>query len=106
MLHNVPVQVNLADILHGHQVKVNEIMLRVNARCYRHNYTVGECVMKRRFGYIKLEDRWYSPYKICQVHCNGNVTIEPFSKIAEKISIHRVSPYREPLPANLRQARP
>ena len=45
MLHNVPVQVDLANIQHQQQLKVNENLLRVNAHCYRHDYKVGERVM-------------------------------------------------------------
>ena len=56
MLHNVPVQVNLANIQHRQQVKVNENLLRVNARRYRHDYCIRKRVMKRHFEYIKLKD--------------------------------------------------
>ena len=55
MLHNVPVQVNLADIQHRQQVKVNKNLMRVNAHCYHHNYCVSEHVMKLRFECIKLK---------------------------------------------------
>ena len=70
MLHNVPVQVNLANVQHRQQAKVNENLLRVNAHFYRHNYCVSERVMNCHFEYVKLEDRWDAPYRIRQVHCN------------------------------------
>ena len=106
MLHNVPVQVNLPDIQHRQQIKVNENLLRVNARRYRHDYCVGKRVMKRCFKYIKLEDQWDGPYRLRQVHYNGNITIELLAGVTERISIHRVKPYREPSPGTLHPARP
>ena len=105
MLHNVPVTVDLADIQHRQQVKVNKNLLRVNARRYRHDYCVGERVMKRRYEYVKLEDRWDGPYRIRQTHCNGNITIELSAGVTERISIRRVKPYREPSPTTLHPAR-
>ena len=106
MLHNMPVQVNLPDIAHRQQIKVNKNLLRVNARRYRHDYCVGERVMKRCFKYIKLEDRWDGPYRIRQVHCNRNITIELSAGVTERISICRVKPYQEPSPGTLHPAQP
>ena len=61
--------------------KVDEDLLRANAKRYQHDYKVGEQVLKRKFEYVKLEDRWTGPYKICQVHCNNNIIIELLMKL-------------------------
>ena len=106
MLHNIPVQVDLQRIQHLQQLKVDEDLLRANAKRYRHDYKVGERVLKRRFEYIKLEDQWDGPYLITRVHCNNTITIEIMPGIHERISIRRVKPYREPTASVLHPARP
>ena len=105
MLFNFPVKVDLELIQRRQQAKVDDDLLRVNARRYRHNYKVGERVLKRKHEYVKLEDRWDGPYKISQVHCNGTVTIDLSAAISERISIRRLKPYREPSTTSLHPAR-
>ena len=106
MLHNIPVQVDLGRIQQLKQLRVDEDLMRANAKRHRHDYKVGERVLKRKFEYVKLEDRWEGPYEILQVHCNNTITIQRMPGASERINIRRVKPYREPTPSVLHPARP
>ena len=106
MLFNIPLNINMQTIQQRQQAKVDEDLLRANAKRYRHDYKVGERVLKRKFEYVKLEDRWTGPYTIRRVHCNNNITIELSPGVIERLSIRRVKPYREPSPSSLHPARP
>ena len=106
MILNIPLKIDFQDVQRRQQAKVDEDLLRANAKRYRHDYKVGERVLKRKFEYVKLEDRWTGPYKIRRVHCNNNITIELFPGVIERLSIRRVKPYREPAPTSLHPVRP
>ena len=106
MLFNIPLNIDMQTIQQRQQAKVDEDLLRANAKRYRHDYKVGERVLKRKFEYVKLEDRWTGPYTIRRVHCNNNITIELSPGVIERLSIRRVKPYREPSPSSLHPARP
>ena len=105
MLHNIPVQVDLGRIQQLQQLKVDENLMRANAKRHRHDYKVGERVLKRRFEHVKMEDRWDGPYEIIRVHCNNTITIQLMPGASERISIRRVKPYREPTASVLHPAR-
>ena len=106
MLHNIQVEVDLGQIQRRAQLKVDEALVRANAKRHRHDYKVGERVLKRKFEYVKLEDRWTGPYEILQVHCNSNITIQLMPGVTERINIRRVKPYREPTASVLHPVRP
>ena len=106
MLHNIQVNVDLGRIQQLQQLKVDENLVRANAKRYRHDYKVGERVLKRKFEYVKLEDRWTGPFEIVRVHCNNTITIQLMPGATERINIRRVKPYREPTVSVLHPARP
>ena len=80
--------------------------MRANAKRHCHDYKVSKRLLKRKFEYVKLEDRWTGTYEILQVHCNSNITIQLMPGVTERINIHRVKPYREPTTSVLHPVRP
>ena len=75
---------------------VDENLRRVNARRSSYDYEVQQQVLKKRFEYTKLGDRWEGPYPITRVHTNGTVSIQLAPGVTERINIRRVKPYYAP----------
>jgi hypothetical protein len=78
------------------QQLVDEALRKMNLKRRSYDYTVNQLVLKNIHGFRKLGLRREGPYKIVQVHTNGNVTMELRPGITERINIRRISPYRTP----------
>ena len=74
---------------------INENLRRMNKKRRRHDYIVGQKVLKLLIDPTKLGERTMGPYKIDRVHVNGTLTIELRPGVLERISIRRIMPFRE-----------
>ena len=83
------------------QLRIDQDTRRANAKRYSHNYIFGEKVLKKRYIFKKLDQRWDGPYEITQVHVNGTVTIQLKQNVTERINIRRIKPYKNPTPTLL-----
>ncbi len=54
---------------------VNENLIHENRKCRRHDYVIGDRVLKKRFKPTKLGPWKCGPYRVVQTHVNGTVTI-------------------------------
>ena len=67
--------------------------IRENSTRVEHDYTVGEKVLLLVTDLQrKLNSPTEGPYKIVQVHTNGNVSILCGS-VVERLNIHRIKPF-------------
>ena len=58
-----------------------------------YDYKIGEKILRKVFKPTKLGERTMGPYKIIQVHTNGNVTIELNEDWNKRINIRRITPF-------------
>ncbi|GFH49197.1 hypothetical protein CTEN210_05673 [Chaetoceros tenuissimus] len=78
MILNIPFIADLNNIRNRRQEIVNRSNDRENANRLDYNYQVGDWILIRSDAHQvvqKLEERWFGPFQITQVHVNGNVTI-------------------------------
>ena len=101
MIFNLPLEFDFEAINERRQLRVDADLLRINSKRYSYDYQVGERVLKRKYEYAKLDERWEGPFEVLQVHVNGNVTIQLRDGVSERINIRRVKPYKEPTPSVL-----
>ena len=59
-----------------------------------YDYRVGDKILKKVFKPTKLGKRTLGPYKIIQVHTNGNVTVELNEYWNGRLNIQRIIPFR------------
>ena len=96
MFLDVPFIANWQWIQGRRQQLVDEALRRQNSRRRHYDYIVDQQVLKDVHQPTKIGIRRTGPYRITQVHTNGNVTIELRPGITERINIRRISPYRTP----------
>lgn len=86
---SVPIVTDIIAITHNRQLQTDLRLERENRRCSRHEYIVGEMVYVNNHFTPgdKIKPAWKGPFKILQVHTNGNLTIER-GQIHERTSIH------------------
>ncbi|GFH61911.1 hypothetical protein CTEN210_18387 [Chaetoceros tenuissimus] len=98
MILNMPFIADLNNIRNRRQEIVNRSNDRENANRLDYNYQVGDWILIRSDAHQvvqKLEERWFGPFQITQVHVNGNVTIRRRPGVVERINIRRIKPYRQ-----------
>lgn len=96
MILNIPFIADLNNIRNRRQEIVNRSNDRENANRLDYNYQVGDWILIRSDAHQvvqKLEERWFGPFQITQVHVNGNVTIRRRPGVVERINIRRIKPY-------------
>ena len=96
MFLDVPLIADWQAIQNHRSTIVNERLRKANMGRRTYDYVQGQKVLKKRHKPDKLGRRKEGPYKVTQVHTNGNVTIELRPGVTERINIRRVEPYREP----------
>ena len=99
MFHDVPVDFDMNEINERRQRRVDRDTMRANSKRYAYDYRVGEQVLKKRYIFKKLDERWTGPYTITRVHVNGNLSIQIRPGVIERINIRRIKPYKPPPPA-------
>ena len=96
MFMDIPFLSDLITIHDLRQQRIDQRLLRANSSRLRHEFRVGEQVLKRQpvGARDKLRPSNTGPYTIEQVHTNGTVTIRLQNNIRERINIRRILPYR------------
>ena len=95
MFLNIPLMADWHAITTKREHVINENLRRMNKKRRRHDYIVGQKVLKLLIDPTKLGERTMGPYKIDRVHVNGTLTIELRPGVLERISIRRIMPFRE-----------
>eukprot|EP00573_Skeletonema_grethae_P000322 CAMPEP_0201689056 /NCGR_PEP_ID=MMETSP0578-20130828/2716_1 /ASSEMBLY_ACC=CAM_ASM_000663 /TAXON_ID=267565 /ORGANISM="Skeletonema grethea, Strain CCMP 1804" /LENGTH=792 /DNA_ID=CAMNT_0048173573 /DNA_START=167 /DNA_END=2545 /DNA_ORIENTATION=+ len=103
MIYNEPISFDFGSINKRRQRRVDKDNKRSNSKRYSFDYKIGGYVMKRIFDPTKLGHVWDGPYRILQVHVNGNLTIRISDHLQERLNIRRVKPYKHPTPSVLQQ---
>ena len=67
---------------------------RLNANRRDADYQPGDLVMVAVKNPGPIDDRWFDPFVITQVHVNGTVTFERCSNMLERINVRRVKKFR------------
>jgi hypothetical protein len=100
MYLNIPLVANILTLADLRQKQIDKRLMRANAKCKTHNYQVGDQVLIKRAldASSKLKPTYKGPYPIVQVHTNGTVTILLQPNTTERYNVHRITPYRQPLP--------
>lgn len=99
MFLDIPLITDILTLTRLRQAKIDQRLLRANARRLHHEYTVGQQV------FVKTHDRpnklslvRTGPFPILQVHTNNTVTIQR-GPIHERISIRHLLPFKPSAPA-------
>ena len=93
MIMNIPLQADLRAIRARRQLRVDDDLMRANARRYDYDYQPGQKVLKKRHSFRKLGERWNGPYNVIRTHVNGNLTVELIPGVTERLNIRRLKPY-------------
>jgi transposase InsO family protein len=94
MILDLPVIADLLTIRDKRQVLIDENLRRQNLKRRSFDYQVGQDVLIKAISPSKLEPRAHGPYRIVQVHVNGNLTVQRAPHVLERVNIRRVVPYR------------
>ena len=94
MFLNVPLVADWTTIARRREQLVQENLRKENMKRRSYDYKVGDKVLKKVFKPTKLGKRTLGPYKIIQVHTNGNVTVELNEYWNERLNIRRIIPFR------------
>ena len=95
MFLNIPLLADWHTITTRREHVVNENLRRFNQKRRRHDYMVGDNVLKLLQNPTKLGERSKRPYKIQRVHVNGTVTIIRREGIHERLNIRKIMPFYE-----------
>jgi len=95
MFLNIPLQADFLLLQQTRQQRINENLMRQNAKRWNYDYRVGERVLVRLKGRRKMDAKTEGPFLITQVYTNGTVSIQRRPNVIERINIRRLSPYRE-----------
>ena len=93
MFLNIPMIADWHLIAQRQEQLINENLRRHNLRRRRYDYAVGQQVLIKNHEITKMGLRTHGPYKITQVHCNGNVTLDVGRDSTERINIKRIQPF-------------
>ena len=96
MFLNVPYIADWQLIQSRRQQLVDEALRKMNTKRRSYDYKINDLILKDIHAPKKLGLRREGPYKVTQVHVNGNVTIELRPGVSERINIRRITPYRTP----------
>ena len=93
MFLNIPMIADWHLITQQREQLINENLRRHNLCRRRYDYAVGQQVLIKNHEITKMGLRTHGPYKITQVHCNGNVTLDVGRDSTERINIKRIQPF-------------
>ena len=68
-------------------------LFEVIARRKSHDHTVGDQFLIKTFKPSALQERYYGPYTITQVHSNGTVSYLVNEAVIGRINVRRIKPY-------------
>ena len=96
MFLNIPLIADIIALQEARQQGIDRRLMKANRNRIPHEFTVGELVKKRlKVGpKDKLRRAYEGPFRIEQVHTNGNVTIRLNGPVRERINIRRIEPWR------------
>ncbi len=92
MLLPMPAITGLRLIRARRQALTDQANLRENQRRRNHDYTVGDQFLIKTFKPSALQERWYGPFTITQVHSNGTVSYMLNELAIGRVSILRIKP--------------
>ena len=96
MFLNIPLMADWQLLNKKREHLVNENLRRANLKRRRFDYKVNQQILKKLHQPTKLGEWYEGPYKIEQVHVNGNVTIQLRRGVTERLNIRRIIPYHTP----------
>ena len=88
MFLNVPLVADWTTIANRRQQLIQENLRKQNLKRVSYDYKVGDEILKT------IGARTLGPYKIVQVHTNGNVTVELNAHLNERLHIQNITPFR------------
>ena len=88
MFLNVPLVADWTTIANCCQQLIQESLCKENLKRVSYDYKVGDEILKT------IGARTLGPYKIVQVHTNGNVTVELNAHLNEQLHIRNITPFR------------
>lgn len=95
MFLNIPLQADFLTLQATRQLRINQNLMRQNAKRWNHDYRVGDKILIRNKGGRKMDVQSEGPFEIVQVFTNGTVSIRRRPNVLERINIRRLSPFRE-----------
>ena len=95
MFLDIPFVADILALQKTRQLLVDQRLLKANAQRIKHDFKVGEKILKRRHLTFsdKLQPQFEGPYEIVQVHTNGTVSIRLSPLSTERINIRRIKPF-------------
>ena len=96
MFLNIPLMADWQLLTKRREHLVNENLRRANLKRRRFDYKVNQKILKKLHQPTKLGEWYEGPYKIVQVHVNGNVTVQLRRGVTERLNIRRIIPYHTP----------
>ena len=93
MLLPIPIITNLRLLREKRQVLINKANLIENQRRKSHDYNIGDQFLIKNFKPTALQERYYGPFVITQVHSNGTVSYILNQAIIDRINVRRIKPY-------------
>ena len=94
MILNIPLVADIITLNQFRQARVDERVLKANAKRIPHDFAVGEQVYVRRaYGPgEKAKPVCAGPYPITRVHTNNNVTVQIRPGVTDRFTIRRIKP--------------
>ena len=94
---DIPLIADIITLQANRQRLIDRRLLKANSTRIRHDYKVGEQVLKRNVLSLsdKLQPRFKGPYIVSAVHTNGTVTVKLNDVTTERLNIRRVKPYKD-----------
>ena len=88
MFLNVPLVADWTTIANRREQLIQEDLRKQNLKRVSYDYKVGDEILKT------IGARTLGPYKIVQVHTNGNVIVELNTHLNERLNIQNIIPFR------------
>ena len=78
------------------QAQIDERVMRANAGRIPHEFSVNDQVMLRTLfePRDKARPAYSGPHRIVRVHTNNDVTLQISPHMEQRVSIHRIKPFR------------
>jgi RNase H-like domain found in reverse transcriptase/Reverse transcriptase (RNA-dependent DNA polymerase)/Integrase zinc binding domain len=93
MILDIPVVGDWITIQQHREQLIDKRTITANNKRFSFDYKVGMEVLKLVPNPSKLQERAKGPYKIVEIHSNGNATIQLTPHVQERINIRRLKPY-------------
>ena len=90
MILNIPYQANLLLLQQHRQKKIDDRLIRANAKRSFIDYQPGMMVYVLTARKSKLDPVYEGPFEIMQTHTNGTVTIRLANNVVDRVNIRRL----------------